>query len=57
MIFFRFRFPVDRCCLADQGSPYDTQHIVSVESFIVLKRVLFVHRDDSLTSFHANDRV
>ena len=49
-------------CLADQASPSVTQHVVSAESsslllhsieaccFIVLKRDLFVYRDDSTTS-------
>ena len=40
--------------LADQGSPFVMQHVVSVESssllLIVLKRDLFVYHADSLTS-------
>ena len=42
------------CCMADQGSPFVTQHVVSVESSSLLLIVVNVnylfYRDDSLTS-------
>ena len=54
MIFFCFRFPVVLFDSPD-GSPTVTKHVVSVESSSLLlhnllKRDLFVYRDDSLTS-------
>ena len=36
LIFFCFRFSVDRCCLTDQGSPSVMPHIVSVVSSSLL---------------------
>ena len=54
LLLFRISTDFQLCCLADQGSPSVSQHVVSVKSSSLILhsiRLRFVfNRDDSLTS-------